>query len=285
MAATVSELERHGERLAAVRTALQEGVARLAAAAQWLAANYARHPGVPGAISYHMLMLLGTVVGGWQLARAAAAACDRLAEQECGCGVLRVQDPDGAVFRRAESCRWRRLTEKALRRAARPCWRCRRTSSEPTRRPAQAPKGFSAALNIASSVRFSRISTKACGAPARMNSTSPGWTSRSSASIRRRARPSSDHVDLVFEVRPLPILGTGRQAVNRSREARAPQELKKARFRTFNAVLECLQIEDLPAVRDHRLMILKPGRRRNWGKPPRTGPTIGTARTRCGEPD
>jgi alkylation response protein AidB-like acyl-CoA dehydrogenase len=81
MGATVAEISRHGEKLAAVRSALEEGVESLAAAGRWLAANYARHPGVPGAISYNLLMLAGTVIGGWQLARAAAAACDELSSQ------------------------------------------------------------------------------------------------------------------------------------------------------------------------------------------------------------
>jgi 3-(methylthio)propanoyl-CoA dehydrogenase len=79
MAATVGELGPHGERLEAIRAALQDGVASAAAAGQWLGANFARDPGVPGATSYNLLMLLGTVIGGWQLARAAAAACGHLA--------------------------------------------------------------------------------------------------------------------------------------------------------------------------------------------------------------
>jgi alkylation response protein AidB-like acyl-CoA dehydrogenase len=80
MAATLKELERFGQRLESLRSALKQGLDALTAAGQWLAANYARHPGVPGAISYNLLMLAGTVVGGWQLARAAMAACTRLEE-------------------------------------------------------------------------------------------------------------------------------------------------------------------------------------------------------------
>jgi alkylation response protein AidB-like acyl-CoA dehydrogenase len=78
--ATDAELGRH-DALAEIRAALREGCESLVAAAQWLAANHAQHPGLPGAISYHLLMLIGTVVGGWQLARAAATAQARLAEQ------------------------------------------------------------------------------------------------------------------------------------------------------------------------------------------------------------
>ena len=79
IATTVADLGRYGERLAPIRAALKEGVDSAAAASQWLGANFARHPGIPGAVSYNLLMLLGTVIGGWQLARAAAAACEHLA--------------------------------------------------------------------------------------------------------------------------------------------------------------------------------------------------------------
>jgi alkylation response protein AidB-like acyl-CoA dehydrogenase len=78
MAATAEALRGYGERLASVRAGLEEGVAALAASGQWLAKNFSRHPGVPGAVSYNLLMLAGTVTGGWQLARAAMVACERL---------------------------------------------------------------------------------------------------------------------------------------------------------------------------------------------------------------
>jgi hypothetical protein len=79
MVATLKALDMHGERLAGVRVALKDGIDSLTAAGQWLAANYARDPRVPGAISHNLLMLAGTVMGGWQLARAAVVACERLA--------------------------------------------------------------------------------------------------------------------------------------------------------------------------------------------------------------
>jgi alkylation response protein AidB-like acyl-CoA dehydrogenase len=81
MMATDAELAAGGERLAPIRAALAEGVRSLAAAGQWLAANVARDPRLAGAVSYNLLMLAGTVVGGWQLARAAAAAERRLDEK------------------------------------------------------------------------------------------------------------------------------------------------------------------------------------------------------------
>ena len=58
---------------------LRQGREAVEAAGAWLAANHERHPAAPGAASYHMLMLLGTVAGGWQLARGALIASERLA--------------------------------------------------------------------------------------------------------------------------------------------------------------------------------------------------------------
>jgi 3-(methylthio)propanoyl-CoA dehydrogenase len=75
MQATLTLLEADRARLGVVADGLRQGVAALGAAAQWLAANYSRHPAVAGAISYHLLMLTGTAVGAWQLGRAALAAC------------------------------------------------------------------------------------------------------------------------------------------------------------------------------------------------------------------
>ncbi len=91
MLATVAALERHDERLGSVRAALKEGVDNLAAAGRWLAANFDRSPGVPGAISYPLLMLTGTVLGGWQLARAAAAACEELGAGPADAGFLQAK--------------------------------------------------------------------------------------------------------------------------------------------------------------------------------------------------
>ncbi len=78
MQTTVADLERHGERLAIIRGALQAGVGELATAAQWLAENFAGDPDTPGAVSVNFLMLMGTVAGGWQMARAASVAVDQL---------------------------------------------------------------------------------------------------------------------------------------------------------------------------------------------------------------
>jgi len=78
MQATVADLERHGEQLAGIRGALQAGVGELATAAQWLADNFAGDPDAPGAVAFNFLMLMGTVAGGWQMARAASVAVEQL---------------------------------------------------------------------------------------------------------------------------------------------------------------------------------------------------------------
>jgi hypothetical protein len=70
--------------LTAVATGLTEGRRAIEAAGTWLAENHARHPAVPGAASYHLLMLMGTVTGGWQLARGALIAHQRLAAGSTG---------------------------------------------------------------------------------------------------------------------------------------------------------------------------------------------------------
>ncbi len=70
--------------LAVISKGLAEGRQAIEAAGGWLAANFNRHPAAPGAASYHMLMLLGIVTGGWQLARAALIARERLAAGASG---------------------------------------------------------------------------------------------------------------------------------------------------------------------------------------------------------
>jgi alkylation response protein AidB-like acyl-CoA dehydrogenase len=68
-----------GDAVAAVGAALGEGVNNVRAALDWLLANSAANPSNPGAVSYHFLMMLGVVCGGWQMARAALVAHERLA--------------------------------------------------------------------------------------------------------------------------------------------------------------------------------------------------------------
>ena len=79
MQAVVSELEAAGDEFTPVRQALAAGVAAVEQATSRLLGTYERDPRVPGAASVNLLMLMGTVCGGWQMARAALAARDRLA--------------------------------------------------------------------------------------------------------------------------------------------------------------------------------------------------------------
>jgi alkylation response protein AidB-like acyl-CoA dehydrogenase len=73
-----AELGRHGDTLNIVRAALKGACEDLVHASEWLFANHAKNPDVPGAVSTNFLMLMGVLAGGWQLARAAVAAADHL---------------------------------------------------------------------------------------------------------------------------------------------------------------------------------------------------------------
>lgn len=74
--------------LATVRNGLSCGIEDLEAAVKHLAASAPGDQNAPGAASVNLLMLVGTVVGGWQMARAALAAKCRLADG----------DPDSAFL-------------------------------------------------------------------------------------------------------------------------------------------------------------------------------------------
>jgi alkylation response protein AidB-like acyl-CoA dehydrogenase len=79
MRQTDDELAEQGDQVSVIRIALQEAVGDLSAATEWLLENHQRSPEIPGAVSHSFLMMMGTIVGGWQMARAAAAAARRLA--------------------------------------------------------------------------------------------------------------------------------------------------------------------------------------------------------------
>ena len=59
------------ERLAEIRAALSEGVEQLETATAWLLQQGSSDPHAAGSASVNLLMLTGTVLGGWQMARAA----------------------------------------------------------------------------------------------------------------------------------------------------------------------------------------------------------------------
>ena len=61
------------DRVALIREALQRSIDDLAASVDWLLANATADPNAPGAAAVNLLMLAGTVLGGYQTARAAAA--------------------------------------------------------------------------------------------------------------------------------------------------------------------------------------------------------------------
>jgi hypothetical protein len=77
IAATSDDFD--ADELGGIRAALADSLAAARAAAQWLADNAGGDPHAPGAVSYHFLMMLGTLMGGWQMARAAIAAQRQLA--------------------------------------------------------------------------------------------------------------------------------------------------------------------------------------------------------------
>ncbi len=80
IAETESSLAAGDETLAVIRAALADGRECLVQGLRWLEKHYASDPAVPGSVAYHLLMMTGTVTGGWQLARAAAIAATRLAD-------------------------------------------------------------------------------------------------------------------------------------------------------------------------------------------------------------
>jgi len=69
-----------GAELAAITAALREGVASVRSSLEWLLANFKVSATNAGAVSYHFLMMLGVVTGGWQMARAALIAREKLAD-------------------------------------------------------------------------------------------------------------------------------------------------------------------------------------------------------------
>ncbi|MGH8378560.1 MAG: acyl-CoA dehydrogenase [Gammaproteobacteria bacterium] len=69
-----------GEDLRVIRVRLTNGISALEEAVNWLVTNYAANVRGAAAGSVPFLMLLGTVAGGWQMARAALIAQKRLAE-------------------------------------------------------------------------------------------------------------------------------------------------------------------------------------------------------------
>ncbi|MFW2404024.1 MAG: acyl-CoA dehydrogenase C-terminal domain-containing protein [Gammaproteobacteria bacterium] len=76
--ASDGDFARHDDRLAPIRELVGQGARHLQASAEWLFANGTKDPATPGAISFNLLMLAGSLLGGWHLGRAAVIAADRL---------------------------------------------------------------------------------------------------------------------------------------------------------------------------------------------------------------
>ncbi|MFQ5660426.1 MAG: acyl-CoA dehydrogenase [Gammaproteobacteria bacterium] len=81
MRETARALPRTGhESLAAIHGHYLAGIEALEKATSWLLENYRNDPNAPGSVAFLFLMLTGTVCGGWQMARAALIADERLNE-------------------------------------------------------------------------------------------------------------------------------------------------------------------------------------------------------------
>jgi acyl-CoA dehydrogenase len=76
------QLSAAGTELQPIATALTEGVDSLDSLADWILSSYKSNPQLPGAVAVNLMMALGTVVGGWQLAKAALIATAKMAEDE-----------------------------------------------------------------------------------------------------------------------------------------------------------------------------------------------------------
>lgn len=80
--ATEAELEAAGDDFTLMTSALAEGVDQLESVKDWILENYANDPRLQGTASFNFLMLAGTVVGGWMMAKSALVAKAKLSEDE-----------------------------------------------------------------------------------------------------------------------------------------------------------------------------------------------------------
>jgi alkylation response protein AidB-like acyl-CoA dehydrogenase len=79
IASLCAELDAAGEALAATRAALGDGLEAVRTAAASLLDRHTAEPNLAGAVAVNFLMAIGTLLGGWQLARGALAARSMLA--------------------------------------------------------------------------------------------------------------------------------------------------------------------------------------------------------------
>ncbi|MBT8442114.1 MAG: acyl-CoA dehydrogenase C-terminal domain-containing protein, partial [Gammaproteobacteria bacterium] len=76
--ASDEDFARHDDRLAPIREMVAQGARDLQASAECLFANATEDAAAPGAMSFNLLMLAGSLLGGWHLGRAAVIAAERL---------------------------------------------------------------------------------------------------------------------------------------------------------------------------------------------------------------
>ena len=83
-----------GERFATIRASLKSGVDDLEAAVDWVLENAPKDPNAPGSASVNLLMLFGTVIGGYQMARAALAVANGAAADDAAFATAKQQTAD-----------------------------------------------------------------------------------------------------------------------------------------------------------------------------------------------
>jgi alkylation response protein AidB-like acyl-CoA dehydrogenase len=79
MRAVDAPLANAGDDLAVVRSSLARGLDELVQCSTYILTGEKKDPELPGAAAFNYLMLIGTVIGGWQLARGALVALEQLA--------------------------------------------------------------------------------------------------------------------------------------------------------------------------------------------------------------
>ena len=82
------------DQFATIRAALSSGVDDLEAAVNWLLENAPTDPNAPGAASVNLLMLFGTVIGGYQMARAVLAVANGAAADDAAFATAKKQTAD-----------------------------------------------------------------------------------------------------------------------------------------------------------------------------------------------
>ncbi|HVN42706.1 MAG TPA: acyl-CoA dehydrogenase C-terminal domain-containing protein, partial [Steroidobacteraceae bacterium] len=91
MRAVDAPLANAGEDFAVLRQALAKGLDEVVLSSTFLLSGEKRDPELTGAAAFNYLMLVGTVIGGWQLARGALAAFAELAHPGADRTFLEVQ--------------------------------------------------------------------------------------------------------------------------------------------------------------------------------------------------